>query len=128
MRAKMLDGVTSSSTAPITPPRREMITSARKGSPPAPATCRRPPQLEVIWPGKSATVDVILAASAVIPVNISAGRVRNVPPPARAFCTPAHTATRKSTIIAVMNLLSHDAGGPGKQRPAPASFARRARL
>jgi len=27
-----------------------------------------------------------------------------------------------------MNLLSHDAAGPGKQRPALASFARRARL
>jgi hypothetical protein len=88
--------------APTTPPISEMITSVRKDSPPAPATCARPPQLEVTWPGNSATVDVILAASAVMPVSIKAGRVRKVPPPASAFWMPAQTATKKRMIKAVM--------------------------
>ena len=67
------------------PPPKEITTRALKESPPAPATCARPLQLEAIWPGNSATVEVILAASAVMSVSIRAGRVRKVPPPASAF-------------------------------------------
>ena len=42
-------------------------------------------------------VEVMLAARASIPVNISAGKVMNDPPPASAFCAPAHTDAMNST-------------------------------
>src|SRR5882757_10734730 len=40
-------------------------------------------------------VDVILAARGLIPLRISSGRVMKDPPPASAFCAPAHTEARK---------------------------------
>ena len=43
-----------------------------------------------------------MAASGFMPVNIRAGRVRNVPPPAKAFWIPAHTATKKRITSPVM--------------------------
>src|SRR3954471_5092583 len=55
----------------------------------------------------------MLAASALMPVNIKAGRVRKVPPPAKAFWMPAHTATRKRRISPVMVPLWHSHGGAG---------------
>src|SRR6185369_1869986 len=44
----------------------------------------------------------MLAASALMPVNIKAGKVRKVPPPAKAFWMPAQTATRKRMTSAAM--------------------------
>ena len=95
--AKKLDGVTSSSTAPQAPPTRLMITSALKDSPAAPVTRLRPVSAVAICAGNRAMVEVMLAARASMPVNISAGRVTNEPPPASAFCTPAHSAARNRT-------------------------------
>jgi hypothetical protein len=37
------------------------------------------------WPGKRATVEVMFAALAPMPNRISAGKVMNEPPPAKAF-------------------------------------------
>jgi hypothetical protein len=42
-----------------------------------------------------------------MPVSIRAGKVRKVPPPAKAFWMPAHTATRKRMISAVIVPLWH---------------------
>ncbi len=95
-RAKKLDGVSNSSAAPTAPPARLMIARVRNFSPPAPKTMLRPTQPVVTWPGNRAMVEAMLAARASSPEKISAGRVTKEPPPARAFCTPAQSATANS--------------------------------
>ena len=55
----------------------------------------------------------MFAARASMPVNIRDGSVTNEPPPASAFCAPAHMAAKKSTIIASI------------RKPLPARAARR---
>ena len=45
--------------------------------------------------GNNATVEVMLAARASMPVSISDGRVMNEPPPASAFCAPAQIDATK---------------------------------
>ena len=87
---------------PATPPTRLITAIALNDNGPTPETCDLPLQLEVNCPGNSATVEVILADSAVMPVSISAGRVRNVPPPASAFCMPAHNAAAKRSAKVIM--------------------------
>jgi hypothetical protein len=52
----------------------------------------------VTWPGNRARVEAILAALASRPVSIKAGRVKKEPPPAKAFCAPAHKATQNKRI------------------------------
>ena len=47
------------------------------------------------WAGNSASVEVMLAASGDMPVSISAGSVTKEPPPARVFCSPAHSRQRE---------------------------------
>ena len=77
------------------------MNSARKDSLPTPETRLRPASPEVTWPGNSATVDVMLAASGDMPETISAGNVMNEPPPASVFCRPAHkpaTRTRRRSM------------------------------
>ena len=73
-RAKKVGGVTSSSVAPSTPPTRLMTNRARNDKAPIPALPSRPAQPVVIWPGKSATVEVMLAARGSSPDRISAGQ------------------------------------------------------
>ncbi len=104
----------SSKIAPSAPPMRLMTASILKVSPAAPATCLRPVQPVASCAGKSATVEVMLAARASMPVSMSAGRVRKEPPPARAFCTPAHNAAANSSrwVIVVPGPLR-----PGSSRP-----------
>ncbi len=70
------------------------MTRARKVSPAVPETSLRPVRPVAIWAGNRAIVEVILAACASMPVNISEGRVMKEPPPARAFCIPAHSEAR----------------------------------
>ena len=53
------------------------------------------------WAGNSATVEVMLAARASMPVSISDGRVMNEPPPASAFCVPAQIEAMKRMTRAV---------------------------
>ncbi len=82
-----------------------MITRVLKPRPPAPETILRPTQPVVTWPGNRAMVEAMLAARASSPLKISAGRVTNEPPPARAFCTPAHRATTNSRSKVSIGLL-----------------------
>ncbi len=100
--AKKLDGVSSSKAAPTAPPARLISARVRKLSPLVPRTMSRPTQPVVIWPGNSARVEAMLAARASRPVRISAGRVTNEPPPARAFCTPAQIPTSSRTARMVI--------------------------
>ncbi len=91
---KIDDGVFSSSSPPSAPPTTLIANNARNDSLPAPCTMFRLAHPVVTWPGNSATVDVMFAASGDIPDRISAGSVTNEPPPASAFCRPAHRPAR----------------------------------
>ncbi len=63
----------------------------------------RPVKPVTSWAGNSATVEVMLAARASMPVSISDGKVMNEPPPASAFCAPAQIeATNKMRSDKVM--------------------------
>jgi hypothetical protein len=101
-RAKIDGGVARRMSAPSPPPMRLMMNSLRIGSPVGAPASVRPVKPVRSCAGKSATVEVMLAARASIPVNISDGRVMNAPPPASAFCTPAHVAAMKRTMRAVI--------------------------
>src|SRR6185312_12456938 len=74
--------------------------------------------------GNSATVEVMLAARASIPVSISEGSVRNEPPPASAFCAPAQIEATKRTMRAVMPCRGFALGGPGRLAAGRPPFAR----
>jgi hypothetical protein len=50
-------------------------------------------------PGQSATVLLALAILAGIPTNMSAGKVKKLPPPATELSVPPTTARRKSINI-----------------------------
>ena len=93
--SKKLLGVSSNSTEPTAPPIKLIATRARNDSRPAPLTSRRAIQPPVSWPGKSATVEVMFAARASMPVRISAGRVMNEPPPANWFCAGPEGGTEE---------------------------------
>jgi hypothetical protein len=97
MWAKMSDGVSSRSSAPRMPPTKLMPISACSERPLAPLAFFQPCRPAVSWPGNSATVEVMLAARASIPVSISAGKVMKEPPPANAFWQPAQRAAKNST-------------------------------
>jgi hypothetical protein len=97
-RAKKLDGVTSSSTAPATPPTRLIAIRCVKERLAAPETFLRPVRPVAACAGKSAIVEVMFAARASMPVSISAGKVMKVPPPANAFCIPAHKEMMKRPV------------------------------
>ncbi len=101
-RAKIVEGVSSNSSAPSTPPTRLIPTSQPRVSPAAPLEFFQPWMPVAAWLGNSATEDVMLAARASMPVNIRVGRVMKEPPPARAFWHPAHMAAKNSTIRAVV--------------------------
>jgi hypothetical protein len=81
---------------------RLMTNNLRIVSPVGLAASARPVKPVTSCAGNSATVEVMLAARASMPVNISDGRVMNEPPPASAFCTPAHIEATKRTISAVI--------------------------
>jgi hypothetical protein len=66
--------------------------------------------------GNSATVEVMLAARASMPVSISDGRVTNEPPPASAFCTPAHIAAMKRMMRAVIATFVLGRSAPSSER------------
>jgi hypothetical protein len=53
----------------------------------------RPKKPVVTCPGNKASVEAMFAARASSPVSIRDGKVMKEPPPARAFCVPAQTAT-----------------------------------
>ena len=55
----------------------------------------RPVRPMTICEGNNATVEVMLAARASMPVSISDGSVMNEPPPANAFWAPAHSDAKK---------------------------------
>src|SRR5579872_269131 len=97
-RAKKLGGVASRIAAPKAPPARLMAKRLLKENSGRPAASRRPVRPVTIWAGKSATVDVMLAARASMPTAISAGSVMNEPPPARAFCAPAQSDAKNKMI------------------------------
>jgi hypothetical protein len=78
-----------------------MMASARNDSRSAPATSLRPAMPVVIWPGNSAIVLVILASLGSSPARMSAGSVMNEPPPASAFCAPAHSPAASSSAMVV---------------------------
>ena len=89
-------------SAPRAPPTRLMTNSLRIVSPVGVPASARPVKPVTSWAGNSATVEVMLAARASMPVSISDGRVTNEPPPASAFCTPAHIAAMKRTMWAII--------------------------
>ena len=67
------------------------------------------------WAGKSATVEVMFAARASMPVSISDGRVMNEPPPASAFCAPAQIeATNRTTreVVIPRRAVGGESGSP----------------
>ena len=88
--------------APIAPPTRLTRTSVLIVRPGGVSASARPVKPVTSWAGNSATVEVMLAARASMPVSISDGRVMNEPPPASAFCVPAHIAAMKRTTRAVI--------------------------
>jgi hypothetical protein len=94
-RAKIDGGVARRMSAPRAPPIRLIANSLRIVSPVGVPASARPVKPVTSCAGNSATVEVMLAARASIPVSINDGRVTNDPPPASAFCTPAHIAATK---------------------------------
>src|SRR5208282_440368 len=106
--AKTLDGVANKITPPIAPPTMLIAKSAFSDRPSKPEALARLVYPVTSWAGNSATVDVILAARASIPAAISAGKVMNEPPPAKAFCAPAQIDATKSTHkISIMHDLPY---------------------
>src|SRR5271157_4026967 len=98
-RAKTVGGVKSRISAPSAPPIRLMTKSGLIG---------RPGGLLPVNPvtscaGNSATVEVMFAARASMPVSISEGRVMNDPPPASAFCAPAQIEATNRIASAVID-------------------------
>ncbi len=89
---------------------RLMTNSVRIVSPLGLSASARPVKPVTSCAGNSATVEVMLAARASMPVSISDGRVMNEPPPASAFCTPAHIEATKRTMSAVIRrrFVSHE--------------------
>src|ERR1700733_1569186 len=84
-RAKIAGGVARRMSAPSPPPMRLMTTNVRILSPVGLPASARPVKPVTRCAGNSATVEVMLAARASMPVSISDGRVMNEPPPAREF-------------------------------------------
>src|SRR5271163_3632013 len=101
-RANTDGGVASRMSAPIAPPTRLIRTSVLIVRPGGVSASARPVKPVTSWAGNSATVEVMLAARGSMPVSISDGRVMNEPPPASAFCVPAHIAAMKRTTRAVI--------------------------
>src|ERR1700677_2653782 len=100
--AKIDEGVARRMSAPSPPPMRLMMNNLRIVSPLGLAASARPVKPVTSCAGNNATVEVMLAARASMPVSISDGRVMNEPPPASAFCVPAHIAAMKRTTRAVI--------------------------
>ena len=71
----------------------------------------RPVKPVTSWAGNSATVEVMLAARASMPVSISDGSVMNEPPPASAFCAPAHSEAMKRMTRALIMSVGCPASG-----------------
>ena len=96
--AKNAGGVARGMRAPSAPPMRLMTNRLLIVSPGGLCASARPVNPMTTWEGNSATVEVMLAARASMPVSMSAGNVMNDPPPASAFCTPAHSEATKRSI------------------------------
>ena len=101
-RANKAAGVARRISAPRPPPIRLMANIVRIVSPAGPLASARPVKPVTSCAGKSATVEVMLAARASMPVSISDGSVMNEPPPASAFCAPAHIEATNKTNNAVI--------------------------
>src|SRR5271166_1300179 len=101
-RANTLAGVASRISAPMAPPTRLMRVSVRIVRPGGLFASARPVKPVTSWAGNSATVEVMLAARASMPVSISDGSVMNEPPPASAFCAPAQIAAMKRTTSEIV--------------------------
>src|SRR5690349_19870540 len=84
-RVKMVTGVLMSNSAPSAPPTQLMRNRCRKRICPTSLSRQRPAIAEVIWLGKSATHEVMLADRGFNPNRINDGRVMKEPPPARTF-------------------------------------------
>ena len=89
MSSKARCGVTSSSTAPASPPPRLISTRVRSGMPSKDWKSRRQAQALASVPGSSATVLEALATTEGRPTKTMAGMVTKEPPPAAAFIAPA---------------------------------------
>src|SRR5271165_2423274 len=101
-RANTAAGVNKRMTAPSAPPTRLITNSVRIVRPGGVSAPARPVKPVTSCAGNSATVDVMLAARASMPVSISDGKVMNEPPPASAFCVPAQIEAMKRMTSAVI--------------------------
>src|ERR1700722_6755015 len=101
-RAEIDGGVARRMSAPRPPPTRLIANNLRIVSPVGVPASVRPVKPVTSCAGNSATVEVMLAARASMPVSISDGRVMNEPPPASAFCTPAHIEAMKRMMRALI--------------------------
>src|SRR5208282_5263009 len=102
-RAKTVGGVHSRISAPSAPPIRLMTMSVLIGRPGGLIASDRPVNPVTSCAGNSATVEVMFAARASMPVSISEGRVMNDPPPASAFCAPAQIEATNRIASAVID-------------------------
>src|ERR1700722_4722201 len=117
-RPKIDGGVARRMSAPRPPPTRLITNNLRIVSPARVPESARPVKPVTSWAGNRATVEGMLAARASMPVSLSDGRGMNEPPPASAFCTPAHIAAMKRTtraIIATFVLVSGQALPRGRR-------------
>ncbi len=100
--ANNVGGVHNRMSAPSAPPTRLIANRVRIVRPGGLLESERPVKPVTIWAGNSATVDVMLAARASMPVSISDGSVMNEPPPASAFCAPAQIEAMKRTTSEIV--------------------------
>ena len=88
-------GVCSNNWLPATPPA-TLISIKIQNS--LPVTGRRYTRADAIPPGSVMTEDVAFAMMGSTPANTSAGKIKNVPPPAKALATPAAVAAASRMI------------------------------
>ena len=99
IRVNARSGVESSSSAPIRPPARLRISSAKVATPSSGWTSSRYAHELASVPGNRATVLDALATVGGSPASVSAGKVTNVPPPATAFMAPATNPAAANTTF-----------------------------
>src|ERR1044072_423002 len=96
IEANVSEGVRNNNKAPINPPAIEDgVSSSIKLR--LSRSSRRNPSTPPKEPGHSATVLVTFAAFGSMPIQMSAGKVRSVPPPATEFIIPAIKAAANMT-------------------------------
>src|SRR5208337_3097253 len=100
-RANTVGGVHRRISAPSAPPTRQMTNSTGNDRPGGLLESDRPVKPVTSWAGNSATVEVMFAARASMPVSISEGKVMKDPPPASAFWAPAQIEATNRIASAV---------------------------